>query len=126
MSSKPNPRPRPPSRAARRRKRAEPPARPRLRARAYLLHPEELVEVKLHLLHQVEQLQVSALPASRRPHGHQKQEPERRQERRESGPAALRKSRRPGTGSPHRAGLRKVTRRAEPAAKHGDVAGSAG
>ena len=95
---------------------------------AYLLHPEELVEVELHLLHQVKQLQVSALPAARRPRDRQQQQQQqqRRRERHEPEPAARRKPGQPGTGRRHRAGLGEVTRRAAPSAETRDVAGSAG
>lgn len=95
---------------------------------AYLLHPEELVEVELHLLHQVKQLQVSALPAARRPRGRQQQQQQRQQRRRERHapePAAPRQRGQPGAGSRHRAGLGKVTRHAVQSAEPGDVAGSA-
>lgn len=95
---------------------------------AYLLHPEELVEVELHLLHQVKQLQVSALPAARRPRGRQQQQQQRRRERHEPEPepAARRKPGQPAAGRRHRAGLGEVTRRAAPSAETRDAAGSAG
>lgn len=56
------------------------------RGRAHLLHPQEVVEVARHLLHQVEQLQVAAVPGAAA--GQQQRQQRQQQRRAAHGPGA--------------------------------------
>lgn len=63
--------------AAGRRASGPEPGRRRARSLAHLLHPQEVIEVPRHLLHQVEELQVAAVPGA----GAGRQQRQQRQKR---------------------------------------------
>lgn len=76
----------------------------RARSLAHLLHPQEVVEVPRHLLHQVEELQVAAVPGAGAGRKQRQQRQERQQPRAPRGPQAghdlrLRRRQRSGGGA---------------------------
>lgn len=60
----------------------------RARSLAHLLHPQEVIEVPRHLLHQVEELQVAAVPGAGAGRKQRQQRQERQQPRARRGPQA--------------------------------------